>query len=364
MIWERLGIARWALYGSIALHLCLALLIIWTEFMQPQTDRGAAVQWIRARLIPESPAPVPPGGKEGRVQERRPAPLETPEVRTPEPMPPAQAVVEPQTAEDERALRESEERARRQAEEEARRRAEAERRAALERQRQAEAERRRQESEAQARRQAEERARQQAESERAARERAEAERRRQAEERARLQAEAERKRLEEEAERLASEESARLKAEEETRRRQLAEEAERLAQIEERRLAEEMQRLAEAQTQSAADRGEVAGRGQQSGGSDSEALRESQRYIPLIRERVRQFWARPLASEPGLSAVVRVRLLPGGEVVPGSVRIIKSSGHTAFDQSVIAAVYRASPLPVPSGAAFEPFREFDFTFRP
>jgi len=63
--------------------------------------------------------------------------------------------------------------------------------------------------------------------------------------------------------------------------------------------------------------------------------------------------------------VVSVRLIPGGEVVPNSVRIVQSSGHPAFDQSVVAAVYNASPLPVPSGPSFERFfREFDLTFSP
>jgi colicin import membrane protein len=31
---------------------------------------------------------------------------------------------------------------------------------------------------------------------------------------------------------------------------------------------------------------------------------------------------------------------------------------------VIAAIYNASPIPVPSGPAFEQFREFDFDFSP
>jgi colicin import membrane protein len=62
---------------------------------------------------------------------------------------------------------------------------------------------------------------------------------------------------------------------------------------------------------------------------------------------------------------VSVRLIPGGEVVPNSVRVVQSSGNTAFDQSVVAAVYGASPLPVPSGPLFDRyFREFDFTFTP
>jgi colicin import membrane protein len=92
--------------------------------------------------------------------------------------------------------------------------------------------------------------------------------------------------------------------------------------------------------------------------------REAERYIPAIQERIAQFWVRPLASGRGLSSVVALRLIPGGEVVPNSVHIVTSSGLSAFDQSAIAAVYHASPLPVPTGAAFAPFREFYFTFQP
>jgi len=62
--------------------------------------------------------------------------------------------------------------------------------------------------------------------------------------------------------------------------------------------------------------------------------------------------------------VVRVRLLPGGEVMPGSVRVLRSSGNGAFDRSVESAVYKASPLPVPSGGLFESFRDLRLEFEP
>ena len=92
--------------------------------------------------------------------------------------------------------------------------------------------------------------------------------------------------------------------------------------------------------------------------------READRYIPVIRERVRQYWVRPPALGRDLITVVSVRLIPGGDVVPNSVRVVQGSGNTAFDQSVIAAVNKASPLPVPSGPPFERFREFNLQFTP
>jgi colicin import membrane protein len=62
---------------------------------------------------------------------------------------------------------------------------------------------------------------------------------------------------------------------------------------------------------------------------------------------------------------VNLRLEPGGQVIPGSVKVVQSSGHGAFDQSVISAVYKASPLPVPDGNEFdELFQDFNFRFTP
>jgi colicin import membrane protein len=84
----------------------------------------------------------------------------------------------------------------------------------------------------------------------------------------------------------------------------------------------------------------------------------------LITSRVRQFWVRPQGHRRDLRTVVNLRLETSGAVIPDSIRIVEGSGKAAFDQSVIAAIYRASPLPVPDGAEFELFRDFNFVFRP
>ena len=81
-----------------------------------------------------------------------------------------------------------------------------------------------------------------------------------------------------------------------------------------------------------------------------------------IRQRVQQSWLRPPGSPEGLKCTVRVRLIPSGVV--GSVSIVKSSGNGAFDRSVEQAIYKAEPLPVPKGSAFENFREITFIFDP
>ena len=73
---------------------------------------------------------------------------------------------------------------------------------------------------------------------------------------------------------------------------------------------------------------------------------------------------RPPGSSKGLECTLELRLEPTGDVVEGSVRVVRSSGSGSFDNSAIAAVYLASPLPVPSGSAFDMLRHFQFRFRP
>lgn len=90
----------------------------------------------------------------------------------------------------------------------------------------------------------------------------------------------------------------------------------------------------------------------------------AQKWVPMIQERVRQFWIQPPGSLEGKSTLVNVRLEPDGQVISNQVKILESSGDPSFDQSVVAAIYDASPLPVPSGRDFEPFRDFDLRLRP
>jgi colicin import membrane protein len=224
----------------------------------------------------------------------------------------------------------------------------------VERQRAAEAERQRQleEQAAAARRQREQEERrvadlkrQQAEEARrleearasAQKEKAAAEAKRKAEAEARQKAVAEAKRkAEEEAKRKTeAEAAAKRKAEAEARRK--VEEAERQAELaaERARLDQERQRAVAA------------------------AINQ---YSALIQDRVKRNWRLP-PNWRGLSCVVQVKMIPGGDVV--SVRIVRSSGDPVFDRSVESAVFQAAPLPVPSEPhLFEAFREFNFIFDP
>ena len=67
----------------------------------------------------------------------------------------------------------------------------------------------------------------------------------------------------------------------------------------------------------------------------------------------------------GLECVLRVRLVPGGEVI--DVSIVKSSGYDIFDRRAVNATQKASPLPVPDDVAtFErlDLRDNNITFKP
>jgi len=96
---------------------------------------------------------------------------------------------------------------------------------------------------------------------------------------------------------------------------------------------------------------------------DSAMQRMIDKYGLYIKEKVQRSWIRPSGSSASLSCIVSVRLIPGGEVV--DVKIVRSSGNAAFDRSVEAAVFKASPLPVPTDPeVMEKFRSITFEFNP
>ena len=175
--------------------------------------------------------------------------------------------------------------------------------------------------------------------------RRQAEAKRKAEEKARQRDEAERK-AKEAARRRAE---AKRKAEEEVRQRAEAE----------RKVAEEAQRRAETEARRAREAALLAALDAERAADDALNV-----YTNKIRERIRRNWIRQPGMGRDLSCLVEVRLIPGGEVVPAGVRVIRSSGNPAFDRSVVTAVYKASPLPVPSGQLFGQFRNLRLDFKP
>lgn len=91
---------------------------------------------------------------------------------------------------------------------------------------------------------------------------------------------------------------------------------------------------------------------------------EVSKYKGLIRSQITRNWIFPASYQKGMKCKILVRLIPSGDVV--SVRVVQSSGNSAFDRSVEMAVNKASPLPVPksSSGLFDHFREVEFVFDP
>ncbi|WP_227515501.1 cell envelope integrity protein TolA [Marinobacter salinus] len=278
--------------------------------------------------------------------------------QTPEPSPIVEPVDQPDREEERRAA-EQKRKAEEQRKEEARKLAEQQAREAA--QQKAEEERKRQQALAREREEekarAEEAARQKAEAEAKERERKKAaeekqrqqEAKRKAEEEKRLQEE---RRKREEAERKKREEEARQEAE---RKRLEAERKLREQQLE--ALADEAERSrkaeAERQAQAAAARAREA-----------QMLTESEKYLALIKERLQQAWYPPSSATEQMVAHLQITLLPTGEL--SGVRLTRSSGNTAFDNSAMGAVRALNRYPIPDDRdTFERyFRQFTIEFNP
>ena len=87
------------------------------------------------------------------------------------------------------------------------------------------------------------------------------------------------------------------------------------------------------------------------------------KFSVLIKQKVERNWLRPQTARQGMFCVVLVRLNAKGDVL--LARVVESSGDTAYDRSVEAAVYKASPLPLPQDVTlFDYFREIKFIFKP
>lgn len=99
-------------------------------------------------------------------------------------------------------------------------------------------------------------------------------------------------------------------------------------------------------------------------GPSDEDLAEIASYEQAIKAAINLRWIIPssLQSHDGLHLDVRIRTLPGGEVIDASVT--RSSGHAVLDDSAVNAIRKASPLPVPSGSNYERFRVFTMRMTP
>lgn len=151
-------------------------------------------------------------------------------------------------------------------------------------------------------------------------------------------------------------------------------EAEQKAQLEKRKAEEERQKQAEQQRkaelqkqaeQEAKVREQAADlRARMAAEERVTAARsgsQAAQYKALIRARIERAWIRPPSARAGLDCEVRVTQVPGGAVT--AVKIERCNGDAAVRESIEAAVYRASPLPMPENPdLFE--RDLLFNFRP
>ena len=89
---------------------------------------------------------------------------------------------------------------------------------------------------------------------------------------------------------------------------------------------------------------------------------EAARWHAQIIARITRAWIKPPSARPGVTCIVSVSQIPGGEVT--SVKVNSCSvDDAALVQSVQNAVYSASPLPPPPDPAlFE--RNLELTFAP
>jgi colicin import membrane protein len=90
---------------------------------------------------------------------------------------------------------------------------------------------------------------------------------------------------------------------------------------------------------------------------------EVDRYKALIISAISRQWILPENAQTNLSSEFRIRLAPDGSVL--EVTLTRGSGDSVLDHSAQSAIYKASPLPVPTDPlAFNTFREISLTVRP
>jgi colicin import membrane protein len=174
---------------------------------------------------------------------------------------------------------------------------------------------------------------------------------------------------EREAQRLAE-----LKTKQQQLKKRQQEEAEKLAQLKAKQRKEELEedkRKAE-QTKkelllAEKEREELAEKRRQEMAADAakraRIAGEVDRYKAMIVNAISRRWILPDNVDSGLSSKFRIRLAPDGEVL--EVSLIRSSGDPVLDRSAQTAIYKASPLPVPTDPdTFNLFRDISLTVRP
>jgi colicin import membrane protein len=180
---------------------------------------------------------------------------------------------------------------------------------------------------------------------------------------------------EQEAQQKADEQAAEQKrvADEQKRQAQQKAEAERKAKEEAQKKAEEAKLAAQKKVE---DDKRKAQQAQQLAQSEADLKRSlaAEEHANAVRSsgalasweaqlkaRIERAWLRPPSARAGIVCELDVTQVPGGEVT--NVKLGSCNGDQAVRDSIVAAVYRASPLPPPPDPSlFE--RELQITFSP
>ena len=128
--------------------------------------------------------------------------------------------------------------------------------------------------------------------------------------------------------------------------RQRAQEAQRERERQERIRVEQQRELIEAERRRQEEEVERQRQVEEEAIVAAEAARTEfelvQSATALIQQALQQVWNRPPSARNGMRAILRIRMLPTGELLEAS--ITQSSGDSAFDRSAENAVYSASPF--------------------
>ncbi len=145
---------------------------------------------------------------------------------------------------------------------------------------------------------------------------------------------------------------------EEAERKRIAERERETEELEKQRLAEEREaerrRLEQEQEQAQAKLERIES-------LKDRARSEMAKFAEPIKQKVERNWVRADTDSQSEAGVV-VEVDPSGVVV--SAVIIRSSGSTQFDRSVLHAIQKASPLPIPKDPEiYDYIRKFNFSFK-
>ncbi len=159
-------------------------------------------------------------------------------------------------------------------------------------------------------------------------------------------------------------------AQEQRQREQQQREAEQQRQEQQREAEQQRQQeLAAEQERQRQEQAQAQARAQQE--ADARELAETEAelvmaYSAVIHDLVQQYWSRPPSARNGMVVVLRIRMVPTGDVL--DVEIVQSSGDFAFDRAAESAVLKVNRFTELQG--MDPrlfdrnFRTFLLTFRP